>query len=135
MTHNREPANDKRLEQHSREMFDASVAGLDARTRSRLNRARQAALEAARHHSASPIRWLVPVGSAAALGLATLIAVQFMHSDDATPAVAEPNAVASSDDLEIIASNEELEMLREVEFYAWLETQPEDLTEDIGEAG
>jgi hypothetical protein len=116
---------ESRLEQRSRELFDDSVASLDARTRSRLNQARQAALEAARGHAASgPARWLLPVGSAAALVLVVLTSVQFMRSGNEVPVIEEPGMVASTvDDLEILTSTDELEMLKDVEFYAWLETQ------------
>lgn len=131
--------NDDRLEQRSRELFDDSVANLDARTRSRLNQARQAALDAARGPAAaSPMRWLLPVGSAAALGLVTLTTVQFMRSGNEAPVMEESTVVASTmDDLEILTSSDELEMLKDVDFYAWLETQPEGAAGngDAGEAG
>ncbi len=122
-----EPANNDPLQQRSRELFDTSVANQDARTRSRLNQARQAALDVARGSAtATPMRWLVPVGSAAALGLVVLTSVQFMRSGNETPVMEQPNAVASTvDDLEILTSSDELEMLQDVDFYAWLETQQE----------
>ncbi len=138
-TEQNEPVNGDRLEQLSRELFDASVANLDARTRSRLNQARQAALDAARGPAAvSPVRWLVPVGSAAALGLVVLTSAQFMRASNEAPVAEEANVVASTvDDLEILTSSDELEMLQDVEFYAWLETQPEAASgrSDASEAG
>lgn len=113
-----------RLEQRSRELFDDSVASLDARTRSRLNQARQVALDAARGHASGPARWLLPIGSAAALVLVVLTSLQFMRPDNEVPVMDEPGVVASTvDDLEILISTDELEMLKDVEFYAWLETQ------------
>jgi len=52
------------LEQHGRRLFDASVENLDMRIRSRLNQARQSALEAA---AAPRPRWLrVPLWTRAA---------------------------------------------------------------------
>jgi len=121
-----------RLEQRSRELFDDSVASLDARTRSRLNQARQAALEAARGHAASgSARWLLPVGSAAALVLVVLTSLQFMRSGNDAQVNDEPGTIASTvDDLEILTSTDELEMLKDVDFYAWLETQ-----QVMGESG
>ncbi|MGC3981558.1 MAG: hypothetical protein QM808_09880 [Steroidobacteraceae bacterium] len=127
------------LEQRSREIFDQQVAGQDARTRSRLNQARQAALEVARAqagHGHSPLRarWMVPVGSAAALALVALTATQLLR-----PAVEQPVIEAGStpavDDLEIIASSDELEMLQNVDFYAWLETQQDSEVDDVNGAG
>ena len=125
-------AGDSALERRSREGFDERVANLDGRTRSRLNQARQAALAAARgqagsHMARSPAflssRWWLPVGSAAALALVSLSTVQLMRAnrDDASSA---PVAVASTvDDVEILTSNDELDMLQNVDFYAWLDTQ------------
>jgi hypothetical protein len=134
-----ESVKDERLEQRSRELFDTRVANLDARTRSRLNQVRQAALDAARGPAVgSPARWLLPVGSAAALGLVVLTATQFMRPGNEAPVIEEATALASTvDDLEILASSDDLEMLRNMEFYAWLETQPEGALNDVasGEAG
>lgn len=136
-------AGDAALEQRSRQLFDEQVEGLDAHTRSRLNRARQAALAAASGESqrfASP-RWLLPVGSAAALALVTVSAVQLMRADHDLVEVAPTASLAASsspvDDMEILASNDELDMLQNVDFYAWLDTQADSLGADasVSEAG
>jgi hypothetical protein len=122
---------DPALEQRSRELFNAQVDGLDAHTRSRLNRARQAALAAASGSSSSVslgARWLLPVGSAAALALVTVSAVQLMRAEHETvPVSASLAASNTADDMEILASNEELDMLQNVDFYAWLDTQTDSL--------
>lgn len=113
-----------RLTQHSRALFDDAVANLDGATRSCLNRARQAALQAAESSQArGAARWLLPVGSVAALLLVTVVSMQLWQSRSAqesgTPQVAS-NAV---DDFEIVTSDADLEMLKDMEFYAWLDTQ------------
>lgn len=115
---------DSPMEQRSRELFDETVANLDARTRSRLNQARHAALDAARGQPvASPVRWLLPVGSAAAVAMVALTTVQIMRPGAEAPVVVESATLASVDDFEILTSSDELEMLQDVDFYAWLETQ------------
>lgn len=127
-------AGDSVVEQRSRELFDERVANLDGRTRSRLNQARQAALAAARGESRSSVlssRWLLPVGSAAALALVTLSTVQIMNANrDEAPSV--PVAVAGTvDDVEILTSSEELDMLQNMDFYAWLDTQQDGLPDAV----
>lgn len=135
---NEQPANDA-VEQRARELFNAQVANQDAHTRSRLNQARQAALAAARGNSRSlPYslggRWMLPVGSIAALALVTLSALQFMKPASETTEIAA-STVATVDDVEILTSSDELEMLQDMEFYAWLETQ-EGVSGDLnGDAG
>jgi hypothetical protein len=117
-------------------LFNAQVDGLDARTRSRLNRARQAALAAASGESrglSGGSRWLLPVGSAAALALVTVAAVQLMRTEhEVAPASATLASAGTVDDVEILASNEELDMLQNVDFYAWLDTQTDSLDAGAG---
>jgi hypothetical protein len=118
---------DSTVERRSRALFDEQVANLDAHTRSRLNRARQAALAAASGQARRPAwssRWLLPVGSAAAVTLVALSAVQLLRTDREAMPSSEPVTVASTvDDVEILTSSEELDMLQNVDFYAWLDTQ------------
>ena len=121
------------LEQRARELFNNQVDSIDARTRSQLNRARQAALDAVGDESRQRIvgqRWLLPVGSAAALALIAVSSVQLMRGEHATEAVPATTSLATTstvDDVEILASSEELDMLQNVDFYAWLDTQPDGL--------
>jgi len=119
---------DSALGQRSRELFNEQVANLDARTRSRLNQARQTALDAVRGEShASSVRWLVPAGGVAALVLVGLFSMQFIGSGDEPLPDASMTVASTVADVEIIASGDELEMLQNVDFYAWLETQPDTL--------
>lgn len=122
-----------KLLQRSRELFDEQVAHQDARTRSRLNQARQAALEAARQQHATghglSARWLIPVGSATALALVVVTSVQVMNTNADRPAAeliassADGNDASNVNDVDILASDADLELLQNMEFYAWLETQ------------
>ncbi|HUG04088.1 MAG TPA: hypothetical protein VML92_06645 [Steroidobacteraceae bacterium] len=104
------------LERKSRAAFDESVGSMDAATRSRLARARAAALgelHGRRRIWRSP--WL-PAGVAAAAALASAL---LLVGDD----VAQPEsrlALVALEDLEIVAGSEDLAMFAEdEEFYAW----------------
>ena len=117
------------MEARSRELFNEQVANLDGHTRSRLNRVRQAALDAARHEMQEPImRWLMPAGGVAALALMALFGWQVLQQ---TPEPGKEVVVAESagvitgavDDLELITDSAELELLQNMDFYAWLGSQ------------
>jgi hypothetical protein len=114
---------ERSFEERTKQTFDASVAGLDAATRSRLNRARQRALEELAAPRSRGWQWsLVPVGAlAAAAAIAWLVVWQ------QPPPAADPGLqVATLGDLEILLGEEDIEMLdEEIDFYGWLEEQPE----------
>jgi hypothetical protein len=118
------------FERRTKRVFDDSVAAVDAATRSRLTQARYRALE----ERASPRDrgWrsaLVPAGTVAATALvAWLVVWQWPPTSVAVQAT--PLA-----DLEILLGEEDLEMLdEELEFYGWLEEQPEfaDADDSVG---
>jgi hypothetical protein len=115
---------DERFERRAREVFDSSVDGLDARTRSRLNQARQAATEeVARSHGTAWRMW-APAG---ALAAAALIAVLLWHGPQTgtqpqqqaqqrvrtTPVAADP--------VEILAAGDDVDLGQEdLDFYEWV---------------
>jgi hypothetical protein len=111
---------DSDLERRTKRTFDASVAALDAATRSRLTQARYRALEERKTGRGRGWRWsVIPVGTVAA---ALVVWFTVGQSPPTTDAVAS----APLDDLEILLGDEDLEMLdEELEFYGWLEEQPE----------
>jgi hypothetical protein len=104
------------LEQRSRELFEDSVGRLDARTRSRLNQARQQALNEL-NKGATRRYWLAaPLGGLAA---AALIAVFMVNGHDPmTPG--QESAALPLDDFDIVADADSLELLQDVEFYTWM---------------
>jgi hypothetical protein len=109
------------LERRAKRAFDDSVAALDGATRSQLTQARHRALEQA--NVARNRRWqwsLIPAGTVAATALVawfTLVRVE--------PPIDEVQSTALGD-LEILLGEEDIEMLdEELEFYGWLEEQPE----------
>ena len=111
---------DQRFQDRSRQTLDQCLADMDAATVSRLNRIRHAALTETRTFS-----WR---SWALASGLVTASAVVLaMISVAMTGALHQPSLPVSVDtslaDLELLASDENLEMLEELEFYAWLQTE------------
>ncbi|MFC4310572.1 hypothetical protein ACFPN2_15885 [Steroidobacter flavus] len=110
------------LEERSRELFDDSVERLDARTRSRLNQARQQALEEAKKGRVRRY-WLgAPLGGLAA---AALIAVIVIRSGGEAVAPSGENASNLLDDFDIVADADSFELIQDVEFYSWLADQSE----------
>ncbi|HJR71084.1 MAG TPA: hypothetical protein VKA43_13665 [Gammaproteobacteria bacterium] len=107
------------FERKTKQVFDESVAGLDAATRSRLTQARYRALEELKPQRSRALSFtLVPAGALAAALLVWFTVVP--------PTTVDDLEVASLNDLEILLAEEDLEMLNEdLEFYGWLEEQPE----------
>jgi hypothetical protein len=102
------------LERKARALFDESVERLDGRTRSRLTQARNRAVDEL-HNGAVRRRWLRgPAGLAAAMVVGVAVILWAGVTRD---------GVVPMDDLEIVADTDDLELLQEVEFYAWLETK------------
>ena len=115
---------DRLLVTKAKQLFDQSVEGLDAETRSRLNRGRHEALAQLRP-GASYGQWLqwnqrtLPAaGVAAAAVVAVLIWTGRTSVDDLTPP-------ATASDLEILLAEDSFEMLQELEFYSWIDVEAE----------
>lgn len=111
---------DERLAAAAGRLLRESADELDAATRARLQRARQAALGAGQPASGRRPRWLaVPVAAAAVAVLVLVVRL-----------VPEPGATngtpAEAGDLEVLLAGENLEMIEDLEFYAWLDPQLSD---------
>jgi hypothetical protein len=110
------------FEARSREAFQGSVEGLEARTRSRLTRARHLALQAAEKSTGRSRRvrvWAPACAIVLAVALWT-----YAPNRALMPAPAEHQTAL--DDLDIVASNEELDLFDDdVDFYRWLDEGPE----------
>jgi hypothetical protein len=108
------------VEQRARELFDASVAALDAETRSKLNRARHEAVAAAETGRRSRVRAWLPI---AALASTVLVAVLLtrMPGTGEEPATAA-RAGDALDPIEVLAAGEDLDLVQgDVGFYEWLD--------------
>lgn len=109
----------ERLAARAKTVFDDSLEHLDGRTRSRLNQARHAALEAARGPRHPAIRWWLPTGSLAALALVAVIGVRMLQGGGVT------SGNGGVEDLELLTSSDSLELIEDVDFYAWLDSSAE----------
>lgn len=120
------------FEARTKAAFDASVEALDGATRARLARARARALEEldAQRAGARGQRWLVPVAATAAAALAAWLALV-----QPSQRAADSLQVAALGDIDLLLAEEDLEMIEELEFYAWLEAQPEFEAPAEGAAG
>jgi hypothetical protein len=104
-------------------LLDESAEGLDAATLSRLNRTRQAALERARPRADR--RWFLPAGLVSACGLVLAVAVWHARAPDDAARLPELPFSASSNgaDVDLVSSDDSLELYQDLEFYAWLDAQ------------
>jgi hypothetical protein len=113
--------------QQARHLLDESAQVLDGATASRLNRARQAALAQRRTGIRAP-RWYWSAGLATC---ALLLAVGVWQGRGTPSTTTAPIPIAAStdagtvhaDDLDLLASGDNLEMMQDLDFYAWLDAQ------------
>jgi len=114
------------FERNAREVLAASLTRIDARTRSRLNRARQAALEHAAARRRPWWRGFALMPAAGAVAAALLVSVLLWHR--------EPSAVelpllegrnASVEDVDLLADSEALDLIEgwDGPFYEWAAAQ------------
>lgn len=118
----REDTAQTELERRTKALFDESVVSLDGATRARLADARARALE----ELAPRNRWLARDWQLAAAGaLATVALALYVVPWRAEPPAAPPMQVAVLDDLELLLT-EDIELFEaDLDFYVWLEEQPE----------
>jgi hypothetical protein len=114
------PAGDA-LPEKARALFDESVSGLDGETLSRLNRGRQAAIAELGSGRPRLKQWLPATGFAAAAVIAVVLVTRGPAIDDVT-------APEIASDMEILLTEDSLEMLEDLEFYSWMElAEPEEI--------
>ena len=114
-----DPAN-ARLAARARAALEDSAQALDAATLSRLNRARQRALDAARAPRRAGWRW-----TALATAACALVAALALWRLPA-PALAPPAQLPPAADLALIGDGSDLALVEDLEFYAWLDAQSAD---------
>jgi len=117
---------DRRLEQTARALYRRRAAALEPEVRKRLAKARREALARAERPAGRGLRLpvLVPAGAAAAVAAAAVILLIRQPGTDTDYA---PLAGTSepAEDMEILLGSEELELLDDLDFYLWLEDEPE----------
>jgi hypothetical protein len=105
---------ERRFQERVVRLLDEDVAGLDGATRSRLTQARARALASVEKSS----RWqLIPASGAV---LASVIAAFLLLQK---PAEVPTTTALQPEDLELLTTNENLELYRELDFYLWLEKE------------
>ncbi len=134
------------FELQTQEVLEQSTARLDARVRSRLNQARQAALEAHAAQGRSPLqRWFesrglfAPVGAVAAAAVLALV-LWTARTPGPPPFAALPFAAISDEgagpveDLDLLADRDVFALASEadLEFYEWALAESAGATTDDG---
>jgi len=142
---NENKGNDERLARDAQQLLRRSAEDLDAHTLSRLNRARQDALAEYDRRAERPSRlrgWQTGLGAAAVCATAVVAVALWvgrvpgpkLPGDETAPA---KTAVEPASDLEVVlVDDDNLEMIEDLEFYDWLESDlPEEEAPDPGLSG
>ena len=101
-----------------KKLFDESVDAIDAETLSKLNRGRHAALAELHTGRALWLRWAPAAGIAAAVVVTVMLALPQTTVDATLPAT----------DMDILLGEDSIDMLEDLEFYAWLDMQDGDVS-------
>ena len=121
------------FERNARTVLEESVQRVDARTRSRLNQARQAALAAA---AAGPAWWrsftLMPAAGAVAAAL--LVTVTLWHREPASEVPVLDSQLSAVEYMDLLADSEGLDLVQDGDnsFYEWAATQADANAESDG---
>lgn len=128
------------FERRTQAVLEESVSRLDGRTRSRLNQARQRALEAHAASTRSPLARLfgnrsvfAPAGAVAAVAvLAVVLWSGRPHTESTLASMAEGGTAV--EDLDLLADNDALTLARDgdPEFYEWALAADDDGAEPVG---
>jgi hypothetical protein len=121
---------DDAFAERARQLFDESVQNLDGETLSRLNRGRQAALAEISSGSRRWAQW-APAGGVAVAAVAALVVWTGSSEIDVI------NSPEVASDMEILLTEDSLEMLEDLEFYSWMEfdgetNEPSEPTNNVG---
>jgi hypothetical protein len=122
------------FERNAGRVLEESIARIDARTRSRLNQARHAALEA--RGARRPVWWrsltLMPTAGAAVAAL--LVGVVLWHREPASESPLPEVHASAVEDMDLLADSEALELMEgwDGPFYEWATAQPEANAESDG---
>jgi hypothetical protein len=109
----------------AKQVLDESAQNLDAAAVSRLNRARQRALEQTRPRVMRP--WFLPAGLASACAVLIAVAVAWhTPTHTAAPMMNDASAGTFASDLDMMSSDDGIEFYEDLDFYAWLDAQEKD---------
>jgi len=114
------------LERNARLVLDESVRRIDARTRSRLNQARHAALAAAGTRRRAWWSSFTLMPTAGAVAAALLVAVVLWQREPAgTPPLALEAPHAAVEDMDLLTDNDSIDLIEgwDGSFYEWAAAQ------------
>lgn len=113
------------FERNARTVLEEGVQRIDARTRSRLNQARHAALQAAQARRFPRWRSLVLMPAAGAAAAAVLVAVMLWHREPGAELPLLEGQRAAVEDLDLLADSEGLDLMESGDgsFYEWAVSQ------------
>jgi hypothetical protein len=123
------------FERQARGVLEESVLRIDARTRSRLNQARQAALAAARTRRPAWWRGLTLMPAAGVVAAALLVTVTLWHRErPAEPPLYGQHTTLSAEDMDLLADSDGLDLMEgwDGPFYEWAADQTEGNAESNG---
>jgi hypothetical protein len=108
------------FERRSKALFDASADGLSGSIRSRLTRARHRAMAEADSTRAQAVRrfWMPAAGVGAAALAVLVIAMPGARRERTLPA-----PIASADDMAMLLNSEDLDMIENMDFYSWMDSE------------
>ena len=120
------------FERNAQALLKESVQRIDARTRSRLNQARQAALEAAQAPRRSPWRGFTLMPAAGAAAAALLVAVTLWHREPGSDLPVLAQQQAAVEDMDLLTDSEGLELMEggDGSFYEWAAAQTDNGASD-----
>jgi hypothetical protein len=126
------------FERNARSVLEESVRRIDGRTRSRLNQARQAAVEASAARRTLWWRRFTLMPAAGAATAALLVAVVLWQREPAgdLPLLEAPHASAEHavEDMDLLADSDSMELIEgwDGSFYEWAAAQNDASGESIG---
>jgi hypothetical protein len=122
------------FERHARGVLEESVLRIDARTRSRLNQARQAALAVARTQRPAWWRGLTLMPAAGAVAAALLVTVTLWHHERPAELPLVEHTTLSAEDMDLLADSDGLDLMEgwDGPFYEWAADQTEGNAESNG---
>jgi hypothetical protein len=115
------------FERNARTVLEASVQRIDGRTRSRLNQARHAALEAARARPRFFRRSLTLMPAAGAVAAALLVTVVLWHREPqgTLPALTLDAQHSAVEDMDLLSDKDSIDLMEgwDGSFYEWAASQ------------
>ena len=121
VTRNDEGSPRTNVEDRAKELFDESVGTLDGRTRSALTQARHAALAEFEKHKDQGA-WKIWGPLSGVVTAALVVAMVFGPVWTTTQQAAQESGAMPFEDFDIVADAENLELLENLDFYAWLDS-------------